>query len=179
MKPLKIMVLLAFPVFSDSWFPPENKTFYSNDSMYKVFVEPKYREVFESKGCYATLFKKTGRKFKRLYKIILDNPFSPVDVLVDTSGRMVTLDNWHSMGYGKNVVVIYDEKGNLGRKYSLEEILSPEELNNVKLSVSSRNWRKGNAIFDNYLRILVDLRTGVVIKKINLRDFSLLTETEN
>jgi hypothetical protein len=36
------------------------------------------------------------------------NEVSPVKAIVSSSGQAVTFDNWHGMGYGKDVVTIYE-----------------------------------------------------------------------
>ena len=45
------------------------------------------------------------------------------------------------MGYGDEVIVFYNETGDLIKKYALEDLLSNEELDPVPRSVSSRWWR--------------------------------------
>ena len=67
--------------------------------------------------------------------------------------RVVTFDNYYSVGYGEEVIVFYDEQGKLLKKYSLEALLSPMELGQVSRSVSSRWWRKA-AVIDEALGLL-------------------------
>lgn len=96
-----------------------------------------------------------------LWKLDLDNRTAPVDVFVSDEGRyVVTLDNWHAMGYGDEVAAFYHAEG-LIKKYALEAILPlPDEDRNdfngpheihLKIfpygglfphSVSSRWWRQ-------------------------------------
>jgi hypothetical protein len=78
----------------------------------------------------------------------LINPAAPVEVFVSDDGYLVTMDNWHQVGYGP-VVAIYDPKGNLVRHWSLEELFSSEEQRELTRSVSSIWWHKGPAHFGN------------------------------
>jgi hypothetical protein len=76
----------------------------------------------------------------RYQAIKLLNPVAPVFVAVNDTGELVTLDNWHNMGYGK-VVVVYAADGKLRRSYQLADMYSPEEIKQFPLSVSSVWWR--------------------------------------
>ena len=82
--------------------------------------------------------RETGRV---LWAQPLSNAVAPVEALVSDTGRyVVTFDNWHSLGYGPNVVVIYGAEGQLLRSFSLEDLLSEAELRLVFRTVSSRWW---------------------------------------
>lgn len=73
----------------------------------------------------------------------MENPISPVDVFLNNVGILVTLDNWHNVGYGK-VIVIYDRDGRVINGYGLEGLLMATEIQQVLTSVSSRWWRCGS-----------------------------------
>jgi hypothetical protein len=66
------------------------------------------------------------RKFMWTQK--LSNPAAPVNVFITDDGKqVVTLDNWHEVGYGDDVVAFYDANGQI-KKYSLESFIPlPEE----------------------------------------------------
>jgi hypothetical protein len=68
------------------------------------------------------------------------NPIAPVVHAVSNTGELVTLDNWHNMGYGK-VVGVYAADGRLRRSYTLAELYSPEEIRRMTMSTSSIWWR--------------------------------------
>lgn len=77
----------------------------------------------------------------RLLGFRLVNEVAPVSALVSDDGRrLVTFDNWHAMGYGDDVVVIYRSDGTLVRKFSLEELLTAEDVRELPRSISSRYW---------------------------------------
>jgi hypothetical protein len=83
-----------------------------------------------------------GAEWSKLWDKPLQNQISPVTALVANGGwRVVTFDNYYSVGFGEEVIVFYDEEGNLIKKYSLEALLSEKELGQVSRSVSSRWWR--------------------------------------
>ncbi|WP_395396144.1 hypothetical protein WBP07_22770 (plasmid) [Novosphingobium sp. BL-8A] len=67
---------------------------------------------------------------------------APVDALIADGGKyLVTFDNWHSMGYGPNVVAIYDGHGQLIRALALSDIVSADYIVALEHSVSSIRWR--------------------------------------
>ena len=103
----------------------------------------------------------------------LSNSVAPVSALVSDSGRyVVTFDNWHQVGYGNDVVAVYD--GSNGKpllKYRLEDLLNNEELCQVKCSVSSRWWARGRheldesgdrLILHSVSAKAIDLKTGKI-----------------
>ena len=72
-----------------------------------------------------------------------------MDVLVSNNGDyVVTFDNWHSVGYGDNVVAIYSANtGKLVRKLGLEDFLTESDISALPASVSSI-WWPGKHRFD-------------------------------
>ena len=76
-----------------------------------------------------------------LWQRRLENNVAPVRALVAASGRyVVTFDNWHRMGYGDTVVVIYGAGGRLVRKLALAETLPPDEVARLPRTASSIWW---------------------------------------
>lgn len=75
------------------------------------------------------------------------NPVAPVEFFVTDRGYVVTLDNWHNMGYGK-VLVLYGPDGAPIKSYELKDLFSEEEINRFDHSVSSIWWHKGPAYVD-------------------------------
>src|SRR6266566_21941 len=69
------------------------------------------------------------------------NPVAPIEFFVTDHGFLVTLDNWHNMGYGK-VVVFYSPQGALVKAYELSDLFTPGEIDGFRHSVSSIWWRK-------------------------------------
>lgn len=95
-----------------------------------------------------TLYKKTGKAtFERVWSIRLVNDVAPVSALVTRSGEyVVTFDNWHRVGQGRDVVVIYGPGPTLVRQFALEDLVSGKELARFPVSRSSRWWGAGHFI---------------------------------
>lgn len=149
--------LLYLPATSDSWPPPQRKEFPSANGRFSLDVIPSpidsqlayFRDKVAGRSpersCRGRLRQLLpGGREQVLWSGDLDNEVAPVEVMVSDSGRwVVTFDNWHSIGFGKNVVAVYGERGQLIFRHSLEEILSPEKIAKLSCSVSSRDWRRG------------------------------------
>lgn len=72
----------------------------------------------------------------------LVNDVSPVAALVSNGGhRIVTFDNWHSMGFGPDVIVFYDGDGKVLRSIGLEDIFPKWFVAAQPRSASSIWWR--------------------------------------
>ena len=154
--------LWVSPVDADSWTLPKKQRYYSPNKKYLVEVTPKKLEsqlkYFEDKvnskedaGAEKGLknnramgaFNVRGAdgRYSKRYEFPLVNEVSPVVALVSSSGRyVVTFDNWHSVGYGDDVVVIYRSNGSLIKKYSLEDLLTEGDIETLPRSVSSIWW---------------------------------------
>ena len=76
------------------------------------------------------------------------NPVAPVDFLVTDGGSLVTLDNWHNMGYGP-VVCLYTAQGRLVKSYELADLFTKSEIEAFRHSVSSIWWRKSSGAYVN------------------------------
>jgi hypothetical protein len=84
-------------------------------------------------------------KYEAVWQRDLSNDVAPVDVLVSDNGKyVVTLDNWHKVGRGPNVVVIYGPQGKLVRQLALEDFLAREQVSKLRVSVSSTWWGSGH-----------------------------------
>ena len=88
---------------------------------------------------------------KKLWTIPLVNEVSPVDALVSDNGDyVVTFDNWHSVGYGDDAVVIYHAAdGGLIKKLALTDFLTESDFNELSRSVSSIWWWGGKHTIEN------------------------------
>jgi len=99
--------------------------------------------------CTAELYRINGSDSVLIWKRPLLNDVCPVYAIIANDGfSIATFDNWYSRGYGVNVFVVYDEKGNAKMTYKLEEI-SPFPLNDYSMSISSLYWRKDVRYIDN------------------------------
>lgn len=108
--------------------------------------------------CHAKLFCITGTDTVLIWERKLLNDICPVSAIVSNDGSsIITFDNWYSNGYGGNVMVVYNEKGDAKRTYSLSEI-SPYPLNDYITSVSSIWWKTDAKFIDN-VKIEIEFRT--------------------
>ena len=207
---LILAIILPFfvssQVYADEWMLPVTEKYYSFDKSYFFKVTPRKLEsplkYFEDKEkriepagsavgskdnfCKGELYKKgDDEMISPIWEIHLLNDVAPVDALVSNTGEfVVTFDNWHSMGYGDNIVVIYGRNGSVIRKFSLEDIFRKNDINNLPRSVSSVYWGRNHYIDDNkhllvlklvcnwngdfkeepeYRELRVDLKTGAII----------------
>jgi hypothetical protein len=163
---LMIFSTLAFGCFSpvasaDKWALPQKQKFCSANKSFCFEVVPRNLEsqlkYFEDKStgrknagspdgvsaapCRGTLHRiQSDGKRMAVWSSPLTNDVAPVDAIVaDAGDYVITFDNWHSLGYGDNVLVIYDSGGKLVRKYSLEDLLGID-VKRVLKTVSSRWW---------------------------------------
>ncbi|HSC30054.1 MAG TPA: hypothetical protein VLD67_22425 [Vicinamibacterales bacterium] len=81
-----------------------------------------------------------NRSYHLEREMTLANPVAPVKFLVTDRGYLVTLDNWHNMGYG-TVVGSYAPDGRQVAAHRLETLFTPEEIAAFRTSVSSIWWR--------------------------------------
>jgi len=99
--------------------------------------------------CTGELYQINGTDSVLIWKRPLLNEVCPVYAIVANDGSSIaTFDNWYSTGYGVNVFVVYDEKGNVKRTYKLEEI-TPFPLNDYMMTISSLHWNAGGKYIDN------------------------------
>lgn len=173
------VLLWCSSVFADKWELPRLGKYYSANKMYYLEIIPRqlesavkyFHEMAQGKKdagspeglvdnyCKGTLYKLDADKgYQQEWSQPLVNDVFPAGALVSNAGEyVVTFDNWHSVGYGDNVVVIYDSQGQLIKKFSLEDILSKETITKICVTVSSRWWGG-----DHYL----DEERGLLILKV-------------
>jgi hypothetical protein len=192
MKSQVAILLFAFaaaPAYADTWSLPKPKTYVSRHGAYRLTVFPRdlvgARSYFEDKAaekpragqrtagqsrCEATLEKLEGSRYVQLWRKPLVNEVSPVGALVsDADGSFVTFDNWHSVGWGEDAIVIYAGSGEARRKLALTALMSQEDFEALPRSVSSI-WWGGEHTLDSdehtvNLRIVVGKKPGASVKE--------------
>lgn len=173
MKSIVVFIILLFSVFqsafADFWASPEVKKFYSDNGKYIVevyptvipqkyykwaFSKPKKKSKFSTQDttiiyCHAILYKVKETDTLKIWDNKLINRVAPVYVIVGNDGKsIITFDNWFSTGYGTEVMVLYDQNGNLKKRYNLEDI-TPFPINEYMFSVSSIHWKCGAKYVSN------------------------------
>lgn len=164
-------LLLPAVTQADSWFPPQVRTTDSANGQFRVTVVPRpidgalpyfsdkvdgIEPAGQTRGeaqrsPMARVERLLGSgEWQQVWQMPLVNDVAPVEVLLaDDGSRLVTFDNWHSMGYGDDAVVIYDERGDLLRKLSLEQMLPAAYIQHLPRSVSSMQWRGEPALVED------------------------------
>jgi hypothetical protein len=161
-KAALFIMLSACPILGDSWPLPEPKKIYSDNKQYYIEIIPRKLESQlkffsdKSKGiepagspkglkdnyCKGVFYKRNASgEYEKVWEQRLSNEVSPVGVLVSNGGKyVITFDNWHSIGYGDNVVAIYGPSGQLIRKMSLTDVMPLDRIMKLPRSVSSVYW---------------------------------------
>jgi len=198
--------IFAFTAKADSWSLPQEKTICSENNKFCFKVIPKklgsqldyFKDKVDGKEnagadkkakenyCKGIFYVRDEKgNLREQWKTKLVNEVSPVNVLVSNQGDyVVTFDNWHGVGYGDDVVVIYDaSKGSLIRSFGLSEFLTDSDIESLPTSTSSIWWggnhwidkekgqlvlqvTKGKKSFENnadYFEIGVELSTGKIL----------------
>jgi hypothetical protein len=145
---------------SDEWAPPTSETYYSANRLWRLTVIPRaiesplayFRDKAQGKSNAGApsrdpeqsargLFeRRSGKTWELVWNRPLANEVGPVSASVSNQGMIATFDNWHSMGYGKNVVVLYDRSGRKIRSMALDDILPKTYIEALPHSVSSIWW---------------------------------------
>lgn len=153
--------LLAATAAADSWLPARRAAHVSADGQWRLTVDPRpitspidyFRDKVDGKAnagappgeprssAIGTMERKEGRNWRQVWREPLRNEIAPVDALAISGGGAATFDNWHSMGFGKNVVVIYDADGRVLASHALADFLPREYVRALPRSVSSLHWR--------------------------------------
>ena len=165
---LALLMLTTSVAQADSWGPPTTTVTESANGQFRVTVVPRPLDgalaYFEDKvdgvgaagqrkgdaqvSPIALVEQRKGKNgWIRVWQMPLVNDVAPTAVLLANDGsRLVTFDNWHSAGFGDDVVVIYDAQGDLVRKFSLDQILPAAYVAHLPRSVSSLWWGGQHAL---------------------------------
>lgn len=92
---------------------------------------------------------------REVWRRALLNDVAPVSSIVADDGRhVVTFDNWHAMGLGDDVIVIYGPGGDVVRQFALADLMSEAQVKALPRTVSSI-WWGGRHRFDDGDSVLV------------------------
>ena len=152
-------MLLAVAAQADTWMPPHWITVSSPSKLFIAQVIPgdgnsgNFEQAITNLEYNATV-KVSARHPAGTTNLVwegkLVNPVAPTDVYISDAGNLVTLDNWHSAGYGP-IVVFYGPKGQLIRYWELKDLLTMMQRIDV-MSASSMWWRSGKPRFGEGIR---------------------------
>jgi len=197
-----VIIGLSTAAQADTWRLPTVKKYCSANKKYCLKVEPKklesqlayFQDKVDEKNnagavkgipdniCKGTFF----AKGKRIWNVRLDNEVAPVSVLISNNGDyVITFDNWHGVGYGDNVVTIYDgQTGTLIKKLGLSDFLTESDIYNLPASTSSIHWHGTHEI--DYVKSELILKVVKPAKdeqffdiRVNLKDGAVLDEMKD
>lgn len=172
------LLLSALRLHGDSWSLPKPETVHSANGQWRLTTIPKQLkgqlEYFTDKVAGATdagaaegirhneargeLYHKTGGgTWRRVARWQLVNEVSPASALVTNGGTVVTFDNWHSLGYGDDVIVIYRSDGSLVRKLGLADLMQAEDISQLQRSVSSISWSGTHRVDEDKRVLMVEI----------------------
>lgn len=161
---------------ADSWRLPKTEKYYSQNKKYRVEVTPRAIEsqlrYFEDKvegtepagrprggaltGPRASIGVRQFLRYGRQTTFPLVNDVAPVDVAISDRGDyIVTFDDWHQMGYGDSVVVIYRSDGHVVRRFALNDLVAASDTEHFTHSVSSIMWRDGYRIDSDLSQLVI------------------------
>jgi hypothetical protein len=143
-----VVLCLAFSATADDWGAPNPISFNSRGFGYvaEIFPPRSRQNPTEKPFCY---FYEVGYPrgtewkidAKLKWKAPLVNDLMPYQALVSQQGRLVTLNDYGTLGY-KNAVAIYSQTGALVRTYQLDELIPASDSAKIERSISSRWWTK-------------------------------------
>lgn len=157
-----LLSCLAMPAFADSWMPAKTETIFSSNGEYRVTIMPRPLggavPYFRDKAAgiepagqdhgdsqRSPMARVERRLESGRWQVVwiapLVNDVAPVSALLSNDGtHLATFDNWHSVGRGDHVVVIYGPRGQVVRSFSLEQILPDPYHRLLPRSISSTQW---------------------------------------
>ncbi|WP_343521100.1 hypothetical protein [Sphingomonas sp.] len=146
---------------ADSWVPAQRETYLSPDERTRLTViprgvdtlayfkdkvakkEPAGQAPGETRTTAHAVLERRGETggWTRIWEAPLVNEVAPVSALVANGGQyVVTFDNWHAVGYGPDVVVIYGADGRHVRSFALVDLLPGSYVRGLPRTVSSLWW---------------------------------------
>lgn len=157
---------------ADSWALPTVFNHDSNNGGFRIQVQPRvlarqleyFSEELGSKAgsprsehhAWATVSRRHWYGFRREARFQLVNDVAPVKALISNDGAyVVTIENWHMVGQGPNVVVIYKGDGSLVGKLALTDIFTSRDINTFPESTSSIWWGDGHYIDDAHQELVL------------------------
>lgn len=167
--------LLATAARADSWALPETKQYLSDDGRWRFTVTPRelagQLQYFEDKvanrenagarpgdtrtHASARMERREREQWSTVWTGPLTNEVAPVAAIVSSTGQATTFDNWHTVGWGDNVVVIYDTRGQVVRSMGLKDFLPADYVKALPRSVSSVWWGRDHRYSSDGTRLLL------------------------
>jgi hypothetical protein len=183
------LVIAAFAgqVRADSWMPAKVEIYYSTDKQARFTVTPRgistplayFEDAVKGKptpgqarganpAASGLLERLDHGVWTTVWRIKLINDVAPVGAMVSPDGRYVlTFDDWHFVGTGDHVVVIYGRDGQMIRVLKLSDLVPIDWAHALPRSVSSIAWAGEHRFTDDGERLML----SVVIPKVGTGGF--------
>lgn len=148
-------------LLADEWPGAQVKEVFSKNREYFVRITPGeslgetvgFSGSRVGKHAHAEFFRvQEDRGYRLMQEIEQLNPIAPADFFVSNAGDLVTLDNWHNIGYGA-ILALYHSDGKLTKAYRLSDLFTKNEIDSFPLSISSIWWHKGPTYIDEGQKI--------------------------
>src|SRR5690606_21835090 len=142
-------VLLLGTALADSWAPPSVESYVSVNGKWKLTVYPRglssqfdyFQDKVDGKPNAGGIpgdsqaspighmqHRRDGR-WRTAWKAQLVNDVAPAQAVVANDGTTATFDNWHSVGWGDDAVVLYAPDGQRIRAFGLSAFLPKQYIN--------------------------------------------------
>lgn len=178
---LLVVLLLPFSAAAqaDTWAPPTPKSYMSADQRSRLQVFPRRLDgslaYFEDKIAGKTPAGQAKGETRRTAEAVLErrdpagkweivwhkplvNEVAPVNALIANDGsHVVTFDNWHSNGFGTDVVVVYGADGSLIRSLALPDLLPSSYIRTLHRSVSSIWWGGEHRLSEDGRKLILQI----------------------
>jgi hypothetical protein len=160
-----IIILYCVKInYADQWKNPKPFEIKSTNGKFVLKVKPHEKGLTQPGYCFGEFIKVGDVKPVTVWSRFLVNNYAPVEVFVPDSGKfVVTMDEWHQRGFLP--IVIYGYNGELIKINSLETINILNELEKIRITVSSAYWNENSLVFFNKEedKIIIRLKWGKMI----------------
>lgn len=175
---LVTIALLSFATVgvADQFAQTTPETYVSNSGRYRltvfplelphVFMDLTHRDLMVARPAEpvpkqqtpeATLERWVGNRYELAWRKPLVNEVGPGHAIVSVTGSFVTFDD---AGYGhENAVVIYSAEGAVVKRFSLSDLMTEKQIENLPRSIGSIKWGGMHIFVDDYDATLL-LRLG-------------------
>jgi len=141
-----VLAALPYPALADSWMPPSPHAIVSENADIVVRVEPGFsiEDGSEAKPAHCRIFRYSAEKksYELLREHNLVNDILPGSIVVpDDASFLVTFDDYMGIGTSENTVVVYDSTGQVLKRWTLKDIFTEAEIEELPHSTMSILWR--------------------------------------
>lgn len=149
MRKFVAIVCMVFPpliALADSWAPPTPAAVVSDKAAVIVRIDPGTNpgsgKPDKPAHCRFFRYDEEKKTYEPWKEFDLVNSTLPGAVVVPDDGSyLATFDDYMGIGTTKNAVVVYDAKGRVRKRWSIEDIYSKKEIDELPRTTMSIQWR--------------------------------------